>query len=112
MSTAFDFKMAAMGIVKNVTKVVIGGGAIYATAKQGVWSTDTTEGSHVLHTVRSSVAPTASEYIAKIPSTSDVNNSVLSFWNKGVTATFSTIAEAPEFGKKAVDSTKRMLTSK
>ncbi|KAL8601938.1 hypothetical protein ACOMHN_008430 [Nucella lapillus] len=104
--------MAAVSLVKNATKLLIGGGAVYTTVQQGVWSTDTTQGSKVLDSVRTTIAPTASEYIAKIPSTREVNNSVVSMWNKGVTATFSTIADAPEYGKKAVETTKKMLTNK
>lgn len=48
--------------------MAIGGGAVYATVQQGVWTTNTAQSSKVLDTVRTSVAPTASEYISKVTS--------------------------------------------
>ncbi|KAK7098773.1 MICOS complex subunit MIC13-like [Littorina saxatilis] len=104
--------MAAVSIAKTLTKVVIGGGAVYATVQQGVWTTNTADSSKVLETVRNSVAPTASEYISKIPSMREVNNSVVSLWNKGVTTTFHTVADAPKYGKQVVESTKNLISNK
>ena len=53
---------------RNLTKVAIGGGAVYATVQQGIWSTDNKQGSRVLSSVRETVSPTATEYISKVRS--------------------------------------------
>ncbi|KAK7500413.1 hypothetical protein BaRGS_00008320 [Batillaria attramentaria] len=102
----------AVSIVKQLTKLALGVGAVYITVEQGVWSTDTSHGSKVLENVRATVAPAASEYVNKIPSSHKVNDSVLTAWNKGVTTAFGCIAEAPKYGKTAMESTKRLISDK
>ncbi|XP_025087862.1 uncharacterized protein LOC112560306 isoform X2 [Pomacea canaliculata] len=96
----------AVALVKNLAKVGVGAGAIYVTIQQGIWSTDTKQGYQVLNSVRSSVLPTASEYVSKIPSAEQMCISATQTWNKGVTKVFEGVAEVPEYGKKVVTYTK------
>ena len=46
-------------------KLAIGGGAVYATVSQGVWSTSN-QSSTALKRFRTTVVPTTNEYIEKV----------------------------------------------
>ena len=51
---------------RNTVKVLMGSGAVYATAQQGVWTTNTDQSARVLSTVKIRVSPASEEYIAKV----------------------------------------------
>ena len=50
---------------RSLTKLAIGGGAVYATVSEGVWNTSHTS-CKALDRVRTSVLPSTSEYISKV----------------------------------------------
>lgn len=50
---------------RSLAKVLIGGGAVYVTLDQGIWSSST-HGSSALQRVRKNVLPDTSEYLNKV----------------------------------------------
>ncbi|XP_064645490.1 MICOS complex subunit MIC13-like [Lineus longissimus] len=82
-------------LLKFATKCAIGGGAVYVTLEEGVWSSSN-QGSKALATVRTNVIPTAAEYFEKLKERADVRTSVATSWNFGVQKTFSALLAAPE----------------
>lgn len=92
-------------LVKTLAKVLLGGGAVYVTLDQGIWSTST-QGSNALERVRTTVLPDTSDYLNKVPNAKCINTVAVNSWNSGVEKTFSFLANSPEhaceYGHKTV----------
>ncbi|KAL3885518.1 hypothetical protein ACJMK2_025571 [Sinanodonta woodiana] len=104
----------AATVLKTLAKLTIGVGAVYVTVDQGVWD-GIRQGDSALNKVKQSVLPATSEYWQKVPSVSDLQRTVLSKWNSGVTTAFTYMAHTPEttgkYCKEATDYVKKSLKS-
>jgi hypothetical protein len=84
----------ALAAAKIAAKISLAGGAIYWSLNQGIWGT-TTEGSDAGKRLTKVIAPSASEYVEKIPSVKDVNVSAITNWNTGMKTLFTAVSELP-----------------
>ncbi|XP_052084860.1 uncharacterized protein LOC127722053 [Mytilus californianus] len=100
----------ALTIFKAVTKLAIGGAAVYVTVDQGVWK-NSQQASKAAEKVRNNVLSATNEYSKQIVTTvkKGINEDLPKSWNSGVQLTFSTLAETPEYSKKALVSTKDLV---
>ncbi|KAK2185480.1 hypothetical protein NP493_235g03072, partial [Ridgeia piscesae] len=79
---------------RNLLKLAVGGGAVYVTVEEGVWSSSNNS-CKALDRVRTRVLPATSEYIDQGPSVSEFHNTIVSKWNYGVEQTFGYISDLP-----------------
>ncbi|CAC5425211.1 unnamed protein product [Mytilus coruscus] len=95
---------------QRVTKLAIGGAAVYVTVDQGVWK-NSQQASKAAEKVRNNVLSATNEYSKQIVTTfkKGINEDLPKSWNSGVQLTFSTLAETPEYSKKALISTKDLF---
>ena len=83
--------------------------SFYLTVDQGVWN-NSQQASKAADRVKNTVLPAASEYGQQILKTSsDLTDKFPKKWNSGVQTTFQFIADSPEYGKKALTSTKELV---
>ncbi|XP_066270123.1 MICOS complex subunit MIC13-like isoform X1 [Branchiostoma lanceolatum] len=92
----------ALSLVKNVTKVVIGGGALYLTYDQGIWgegSQSTKAFTRISGQLVAKQPPYVKERLGgvQVPSTEEMAENVRNGWNSGVMKVCSGVSAAPAF---------------
>lgn len=64
--------------LRLLAKVLVGGGAVYITLDQGVWSTSS-KGSNAVERIRTNVLPATNDYLNKVSSFCSLNCSLAKF---------------------------------
>ncbi|XP_070547287.1 MICOS complex subunit MIC13-like [Ptychodera flava] len=90
----------ALSLVKNLSKVAIGAGAVYITVDQGLWG-DAAQGPVTVKRL-SNTLPAQKDYFEKIPSSKQVGDYIRDNWNYGVQKTFGAVADSPQSLREAV----------
>ncbi|XP_035670309.1 MICOS complex subunit MIC13-like isoform X2 [Branchiostoma floridae] len=86
----------ALSLVKNLTKIVIGGGALYVTYDQGIWG-EGSQSTKALTRLSGQLVAKQPPYVKEFPSTEEMAVSVRDNWNSGVMKVCSGLSAAPAF---------------
>ncbi|XP_019622528.1 PREDICTED: MICOS complex subunit MIC13-like isoform X1 [Branchiostoma belcheri] len=92
----------ALSLVKNVTKIVIGGGALYVTYDQGIWG-EGSQSTKALTRLSGQLVAKQPPYVkerlgdVQVPSTEQMAENARNTWNSGVMKVCSGLSAAPAF---------------